>query len=170
MPHKIRSRISEHITPFQHDFLPGRSATTQLLHEVHLALHEVNQNLDKNVQTDITFLDFSKAFDSVHHNLILHKLKSFGFHGGLLNWFSGYLQHRRQHVVIEGTSSAWMPVKSGVQQGSLLSPVLFLLYSNELVFELSEGTNMLCMPMMLKSADQSVPLKTVKYFNLILRN
>ena len=78
------------------------------------------------------YLDFSKAFDSVSHRLLIHKLQSFGFHAHLLNWFKAYLMGREQRVVVDSSNSDWLPVLSGVPQGSILGPMLFLCYINDM--------------------------------------
>ena len=96
------------------------------------AFHSIGKSLDKGTETDIAYLDFAKAFDSVCHARLLAKLRSFGITSPLLDWFWAYLFGRRQRVVINGTHSSWMRVGSGVSQGSILCPILFLLYINDM--------------------------------------
>ena len=109
------------ITPLEHGFLRNRSCVTQLLS----VLHTIGRNLDKNIQTDIIYLDFAKAFDTVDHNVLLSKLKAYGVSGQLLTWFANYLSGRLQRVVIDGATSQWAPVTSEVPQGSLPGPLLY---------------------------------------------
>ena len=99
-------------------------------------------NIDAGLQTDIIFLDLSKAFDSVPHNLLLLKLQGFGINGHLLSWFSDYLNNRKQRVVLNGYSSKYLKVYSGVPQGSILGPLLFNLYINDITDNLPGANNL----------------------------
>ena len=125
---RLLPHISEALFPMQHGFIKGLSCTTQLLQ----VFHEIGHNLDKGLETDIIYLDFPKAFDSVCHQKFLSKLLYFGIDGTLLKWFESYLSARKQRVVINGSYSSRSEVKSGVIQGSILGPVLFLMFVNDM--------------------------------------
>ena len=101
--HHFYDHVKYMINKAQHGFLHGRSCVTQLL----ATLHHIGQLLDRNVQTDILFLDFAKAFDSVDHTILLTKLKSYGISGNMYNWFTDYLHGHTQRVVVDGVTSEW---------------------------------------------------------------
>ena len=112
----------------QHGFLTGKSCTTNLLHFLEI----LTKAVDEGHSVDVVFLDFSKAFDKVPHKKLIKKLEGLGISGKISAWIGKWLDGRRQRVVIDGESSDWEDVKSGVPQGSLLGPVLFSVYLNDI--------------------------------------
>ena len=117
---------------YQLGFRPGNSTTFQLID----IFHHICQSFDEKQYSCMVFCDISKAFDKVWYKGLLFKLRQNGIKGNLLAWISNYLSSRKQSVQINSASSSLLSVSAGVPQGSVLGPLLFLVYVNDIAANL----------------------------------
>ena len=148
----IRDEILLHLRKYellaksQHGFLPHRSCLTNLLE----FLEVITKLIDEGHNVDVVFLDFSKAFDKVPHVRLMSKVRAHGIVGCVADWVEEWLCGRKQRVVLNGKESGWADVLSGVPQGSVLGPILFLIYINDI-----DGAIDSCVMLMKKFADDT---------------
>ena len=147
---EVIAQISNSLHPNQHGFLKRKSCLTNLL----TFTEKVTAMVDAGSPVDVVYLDYAKAFDKVPHRGLILKMRAIGISENIVNWVEEWLRNRKQRVVIRGQCSPWAEVTSGVPQGSVLGPVLFLVYVDDLQEGLSSH--------MLKFADDTKIFRDVK--------
>ena len=142
----------------QHGFRYGLSCCTQLLE----VMEVWTRWFDMGLPWDAIYTDFSKAFDSVPHERLLKKVEAYGIRGNLLSWIRNFLTSRKQRVVLGGKYSNWQDVTSGIPQGSVLGPILFTIFINDM-----PDTVKSCMKLFADDAKIFKAIESIEDFNMI---
>ena len=138
--HSIMQYVQEYriLNEFQHGFRPAYSCQTQLIYFIENIQHAMDQ------QVDLILLHFSKAFDMVPHQRLFTKLAHFGIQGETHRWIHSWLTLCTHCVVVDGEASDFVRIKSGILQGTVLGPLMFLLYINSIIENLTSHIKIIC--------------------------